>query len=679
MSIQAINPNRDGADTADWSRHVVQAQPCDAGALNVSLYSIAAGRAHRALLIEILNDPLPVFVLLEGWSQDLAMALEGAGALHVFSEAQTDQVQPLIEQHLSGQRHVVTAGQPIVQRTPDQRLLRWCYDPQIDQVLVSPALKALMPAHDIAAVRGLDAFAFAIAGLAAGDVFAACDQAARTGGSVTLLHPAIQRPGTEGLGPYLSHTVRALPCETESKLIFGIVSNDVRYQDILALENRPGVLSEMAFRKTLSDFLSQAPKKAGFSAAVCIVSLDRFEQMNILLGRQVADGLLDQVAARLRERTLSFMSRRDAADERDIAICRIGGAQFAVAMEGALHISETRTLADYMLACFSEPFLMDEQRLRLDGRIGIAAAKATERSPDKIMSRAALALSTALKDPPGSFRVFDAQDAAAAQEKVMLGGELRDALDQDRLFIQYMPIIRLEDRTVAGFEALVRWDHPEMGLLTPALFIPMAEESGAITDVGDWVLSRALNDFAELCAHLPPDLYLAINISSEQLRRSNFENTVLQQLATSGLSENRLILELTESIVIEDFARSKNVMASLRARGIRWSIDDFGTGFSALSYLGELPFDELKIDKRFVRALSQNRDETVPETLINAILAIARSRQARIVAEGIETPQQARQLTVLGCDLGQGYHFAAPMLPEELLAFVSRFEEGASS
>ncbi|MEM7570181.1 MAG: GGDEF domain-containing phosphodiesterase, partial [Pseudomonadota bacterium] len=343
----------------------------------------------------------------------------------------------------------------------------------------------------------------------------------------------------------------------------------------------------------------------------------------------------------------------------------------------ALQIRETRALATFLLECFKDPFVMLNQRLHLDARIGIAAAKATERSPDKILSRAALALSSAMKDPPGSVRTFDAHDAAAAQEKVLLDGELRDALDEDHLFIQYMPIIDLTANTVSGFEALVRWDHPEMGLLTPALFIPMAEESGVITDVGDWVLTRALREFSQICASLPGEQYLAINISAEHLRRKDFEDRVLQHLAQSGLAENRLMLELTESLVIDDFAGSKTVMESLRQRGVRWSIDDFGTGFSALAYLSELPFDELKLDKRFVRALGDSSEIAIPQTLVKAVLSIAASHQARTVAEGIETAQQVEKLKELGCDLGQGYFFAAPMGHSDVADYVRRFNADA--
>lgn len=564
-------------------------------------------------------------------------------------------------------------------RQPDFRAMRWIYNVAENRVDVSPTLRALLPIPAEGFWQNIDSFFIAIAGLAAGDLLAAHRQAMDSGGRVRVVHHTATHPAVETLGSFLSHDITCISDAEGNPVVLGLVSNHVFHDDVQAMEIGPGILSEAAFRTNLYDFLKSAPKTTGLSAAVCILSLDRFEQMNILLGRQVADELLDQVAVRLRERITAFMKQRSKDDDREIALCRIGGAQFALAMQGSLHMGEMRTFAEFLLVCFREPFIMLSQRLHLEGRIGIAAAKATERSPDKVMSRAALALSSGLKDAPGSYRIFDAQDAAVAQERVILDTDLREALSQDRLFIEYMPIVKMADSSIAGFEALLRWDHPDMGLLTPALFIPMAEESGAITDVGDWVLSHALFEFAELCCDLPPDVYLAVNVSSEQLRRGRLQETVLEQLVTSGLSENRLMLEVTESVVIEDFSHAKSVMDALRARGVRWSIDDFGTGFSALSYLNELPFDELKLDKRFVRALSDTVDESVPETLIKAVLDIARSHNVPTVAEGIETAQQERWVADLGCNLAQGYYYSAPMRADKLRRFIELFKPASLS
>ncbi|MEM9286923.1 MAG: bifunctional diguanylate cyclase/phosphodiesterase [Pseudomonadota bacterium] len=634
----------------------------------VSLYTVMGELIEEdALFQSLLQDEHAAAVILDPWSATLAQSCLQAGALLCLPAGTTRKAaEGQIALHIeTALQHADDADMGALYSA--LKMLRWQYDIVYDALAVSPALAEVLGASPQSMALGLEAFLIGTAGLNARALLAGCSMAIDEGRSQRIVHP-VANQGLKALhGGFVAQNISSI---AHGRAIAGLVDGSVHYRDIEALQQSPGILTEDAFRETLLRFLIEPHRNTGLSAAVCMISIDRFEQMNILLGRQIADELLDNIAARLRRRVEAYVERRGDHDTRMIAVCRMGGAQFAVAMEGALHIQETRSLAEFVLACFKEPFLMLDQRLHLNARIGIAAANAAEKSPDKIMSRANIALSIALDDPPGSYRIFDAHDAALAQERVILDGELRDALSTDSLFIRYMPIMSMETGQAIGVEALVRWNHPDMGLLEPALFIPMAEETGAIADIGDWVLGRALFDFSQIANDLPDGFHLAVNISPEQFRREDLQATVMDQLRANSLSPSQLMLEVTESMVIEDFSSAGDVMSALRDIGVRWSVDDFGTGFSALSYLGSLPFDELKLDKRFIKALSDTSANGAPVTLVDSVISIARAHGALVVAEGIETEAQAAQLQELGCDFGQGYFYAEPLPKESLIAFV---------
>lgn len=637
-------------------------QPIEFAVFHLS--GIADQAQLQRSILNIAECAEPVFVLLSNWNDGAAKALLAAGAVDCLDAT------------MSAHAAVFSIARSCERGAIEPsflKQLRWHFDIETKKLRLSPSLTDYFGPASARDTVSLERFLIALAGLSARDILAEIEASLEAGGARRLLHGLNHTGLSEELGAVVAHEIASISASDASgPAVCGVLRADISAKEHRTASGPRSALPEDAFLAALRRYLAGHSKRLGLSAAVCVLSIDRFEQMNVLLGRKQADELLELVAARLRTVLSAFEESREANDLRSVALGRLGGAQFAVAMEGAVLIKEASTLAQQILASFQAPFTLRTQRLYLDARIGISVAGATERNADKILSRANVALYQAFKDPPGTYRVFNATHAAQAQERVILDAELRDALSHNNLFIRYMPIMDLKTGKGVGVEALVRWNHPEMGLLSPELFIPMAEETGVIADVGDWVLHHALQEFAQVAPQLPPDFHLAVNVSAEQFRRGDLEQTVLNQLYAAGLDERRLTLEITETLVIENFEQARQIMSALQARGIRWSIDDFGTGFSALSYLSKLPFDEIKLDRSFVKALTQDNDASTPSTLVDAVIAITHSHKAALVAEGIETEQQASMLKARGCDYGQGYCFSEPLNIHDLARFVAR-------
>lgn len=660
LQADALRPGAHGAAARYTYQHAQIDHPLD-----VTVLTLCDGVGETEwdeALAHLNGSQGPVFVLLSPWSDAAADAALAAGAVDCF-DAQTPSQQIIYKIA----RHCNQAAGKVGALSE----LRWHYNVGTSVLTLSPGLSNFFELNSIAVDLSLERFFIALAGVSARDILKQFDAIIAKPAPrrvVHMLHHALLK---DALGGVVGHEIApGLPPLGTGESIFGVLRPDVSAAEYVTVNAPKSALPEDQFRAVLDSYLASQQKRIGLSAAVCVLSIDRFEQMNVLLGRQLADDLLDIVASRVKNIMTQFVGEREQSDERSVSLGRLGGAQFTIALEGAVLVKEASSLAAQILSAFRAPFTIGDQRLYLDARVGISMAGAGEQSADKVISRANIALYQAFKDPPGSYRVFNASLAAEAQGRVILDAELRDALSQDNLFVRYMPIMDLQNGGAVGVEALVRWNHREMGLLSPELFIPMAEESGIIADVGGWVLQHALQEFAHAAPNLPPDFHLAVNVSSEQFRRGDLEQTVVNQLYAAGLDERRLTLEITETLVIENFEHARSIMRSLQEKGIRWSIDDFGTGFSALSYLSKLPFDEIKLDRSFVKALSEDGAADMPSTLVDAVIAIARSHKSALVAEGIESREQAETLKARGCDFGQGYCFSEPLNIHDLAGFV---------
>jgi diguanylate cyclase (GGDEF)-like protein len=397
----------------------------------------------------------------------------------------------------------------------------------------------------------------------------------------------------------------------------------------------------------------QRMRRAGNKVATLCVDLDNFKTVNDTLGHSCGDLLLQRVAERIRA-----MLRPD-----DTA-ARLGGDEFAVVQTGIAGPAEASALARRLLADLSEPFDIMGHQVLVGASVGVALAPSDGDDSDKLLKNADLALYRAKADGKGAFRFFEAEMDARAQVRRKLEMDLRAAMLAGALEVHYQPLVNLATGEISGFEALVRWLHPERGFIPPSEFIPVAEETGLIVSLGAFVLKQACHDAAQWPRHIK----LAVNLSPLQFRTGSLFVTVKQALETSGLSPSRLELEITETLLLEKVDHVLATLHALRALGVRISMDDFGTGYSSLSYLRKFPFDKIKIDRSFVHDLSVNADS---QAIVRAILSLGKSLGITITAEGVETEPELACLKSEGCHEGQGYLFARAQPQADILKMLA--------
>ncbi|NKE45000.1 EAL domain-containing protein [Roseomonas frigidaquae] len=376
--------------------------------------------------------------------------------------------------------------------------------------------------------------------------------------------------------------------------------------------------------------------------AVLALDLDRFKLVNDTLGHPVGDALLVEVASRL----------RDTVRDTDL-IGRLGGDEFAVLQSGGEQPEAATALASRMVSALARPFFVDGQVLNIGTSIGIALFPQDGADSAALLRNADLALYRAKTDGRGVFRFFEKEMDARMQERRRMELDLREAPKRDQFELAYQPLLGLDSNRITGFEALLRWRHPERGLIPPAQFVPLAEETGLIVPIGEWVLREACRE----AASWPGEIDVAVNLSAVQFRSPDLLAMVQGACAAAGLPPQRLELEITESVLLADTAGTLGVLHALRALGIRVSLDDFGTGYSSLSYLRSFPFDKIKIDRSFIADMNSNPDAA---SIVRAILGLGRSLGIRTTVEGIETAAQLEYVREEGCDQVQGYLIGQP-------------------
>lgn len=397
--------------------------------------------------------------------------------------------------------------------------------------------------------------------------------------------------------------------------------------------------------------------------AVMFIDLDDFKTVNDSLGHAAGDRLLLTVAERL---TAAVRGGDTAA--------RLGGDEFAVLVERTSGREPALEVADRIQAALAEPTDVGSVQLSVGASIGVAFAD-DARDADELVRNADLAMYMAKAGGKHRRTVYEPSMHAAARHRLELKAELGRAVAADQLFIEYQPILDLDTGETTGFEALVRWNHPIHGLIGPADFIPLAEESGAVVEIGDWVLRRATAQMREWQRRHPErDLQLSVNVSGVQLRDADIVRSVAGALEASGLEPSSLLLELTETVLLADVASIRAVLCELKDLGVTIGIDDFGTGYASFSYLRDYPIDVVKIDRSFVNDL----DVGAHAAMVRSILRLTESMGIVGVAEGIETDAVRAALVKLGCHAGQGYHFAHPLNAREVDAHL-RASGAASS
>ncbi len=385
---------------------------------------------------------------------------------------------------------------------------------------------------------------------------------------------------------------------------------------------------------------------------VLILGLDNFKAVNDTLGHGIGDKLLRGVAKRLR----SILREEDT-------LARLNSDEFAVVQSGLTRPEDAVLLARRLLEVLGDPYLLDGHSVVIGATIGIAMAPGDGDESEKLLKNADMALSRAKNDSRGTFSFFEAEMDARAQKRRKIETDLRAAIQNDVLRPYYQPLIDLASGRITGFEALVRWPHPERGMISPADFIPVAEETGLINGLGGLMLRRACMD----AALWPDDVRVAVNLSPLQFRVGNLLSTVMDALKQSGLPARRLELEITETLLLEKSSQVLATLHALRALGVRISMDDFGTGYSSLSYLRSFPFDKIKIDQSFVRDLAANRDA---QAIVRSIISLGVGLGVIITAEGVETEAELSYLRSEGCHEGQGFLFSGARPNAEIVGLL---------
>ncbi|MGQ0484811.1 MAG: putative bifunctional diguanylate cyclase/phosphodiesterase [Hyphomicrobiales bacterium] len=411
--------------------------------------------------------------------------------------------------------------------------------------------------------------------------------------------------------------------------------------------------NRVLLREKLEAALAKTAQGGGF--AVHCLDLDRFKEVNDTLGHSMGDELLKQVAERL----------RNTVREANV-VARLGGDEFAVIQFELDRPEAASALANRITEVIGEPYHIDGQRIIIGTSVGVALAPSDGLDPDQLLKNADLALYRAKEDGRGTVRFFEREMDARLQARRLFEAELRAALGNGELEVYYQPVFNLAANEISGFEALLRWNHPTRGMVSPAEFIPVAEDTGLIIPIGEWVLRQACAE----AATWPAPLLVAVNLSAVQFKSSNLVGTVMSALASAGLVPARLELEVTESVLLLESQATRATLHRLRELGVRIAMDDFGTGYSSLSYLRSFPFDKIKIDRSFIRDLSTKPGCTA---IVHAIAELARSLGMATTAEGVETEEHLRLLRAEGCTEIQGYLISPPKPAEYVPSLLAKY------
>ncbi len=438
----------------------------------------------------------------------------------------------------------------------------------------------------------------------------------------------------------------------------------------LVAVHRAGRLAALNEHQALHDVLTDLPNRAlfrdrvvhaldearrrGSQVVVLLMDLDRFKEINDTLGHHHGDALLKQVGPRI----AAVLRASDT-------VARLGGDEFAVMLPDAAGAEAGRQIARKILGALEQPIVVQDLALEIGASIGIACAPDHGDDVDALIQRADVAMYVA-KEAHSGCELYEPSQDEHTLERLALMGELRRAMDRRELFVVYQPKVELATGELRGAEALVRWAHPQRGLIPPGLFVEHAERAGLVRPLTLFVLDAALEQL-DRWRRDGLELAVAVNLSVRSLLDQGLPGDVAALLERWGTPPSALKLEITESTIMADPVRARLILEELHAMGVGLAIDDFGTGYSSLSYLSALPVEELKIDRSFVMAMAANRDD---ETIVQSTVDLGRNLGLRVVAEGIEDEEVCRRLEALGCHLGQGYHFSRPVGGEELAAWA---------
>ena len=431
--------------------------------------------------------------------------------------------------------------------------------------------------------------------------------------------------------------------------------SQARSQYLAYHDSLTGLGNRLLFKEQLEEALTD-DSVASHPLAVLFLDLDGFKAVNDTLGHSIGDLLLKSVAAKLRD----ILPRTDR-------IARLGGDEFAILQISAAQPGSSIALAKKIIEVVGQPNSIDGHDVTVGASVGIAVARPGDMNTDNFLKSADLAMYSAKSDGRGTYRMFDPEMDAIVQARRLLERDMRTALAQDGFRLFYQPLVNLQTKKVTAFEALMRWQHPERGMVPPSDFIPVAEEMGLIVQLGEWALRQACAEATEW----PDGICVSVNLSPLQFAKGNLVSSVMSALASAGLPASRLELEITESVLLEKSERNITILNQLRGLGVRISMDDFGTGYSSIGYLRSFPFDKIKIDQSFVRDLLVDEGSLA---IVRAIAGLGVSFGMITTAEGVETEEQMRCLNLEGCIEVQGYLYSRPVPANEIVGVLASLD-----
>jgi diguanylate cyclase (GGDEF)-like protein/PAS domain S-box-containing protein len=430
--------------------------------------------------------------------------------------------------------------------------------------------------------------------------------------------------------------------------------SEVELDRLARQDSLTGLANREALRRALDDALVSAVRRK-HRCSVFLLDLDRFKAVNDTLGHPAGDTLLRLVSLRLRDEVGKLGQ-----------VGRLGGDEFQVVLPATSSKDDLAKLAQGIIESLSRPYTINGTAVSIGASVGIVTSDYDDRTSDDLMRDADLALYAAKAAGKGCFRFFEPEMHEAARERQLMESDLRVALERGQLRVVFQPSVNASSEAVTGFEALVRWDHPEHGPVSPVLFIPLAEEIGLINEIGEWVMKTA----CEEASKWPAEVSVAVNLSPVQFRSHSLPATVRAVLSETGLSAKRLELEITEGVFLSNDEHVHEMIGNLKKIGVKLALDDFGTGYSSLSYLQRVPFDKIKIDRSFVTGASDPTGRNA--ALIRAMVGLAADLKMQTTAEGVETQEELQLVRDLGCSLVQGYIFGKPMPADEALELANR-------
>ncbi len=432
-----------------------------------------------------------------------------------------------------------------------------------------------------------------------------------------------------------------------------VIHSRVKAQPVAVVQEVDPVRARISDRATfltaVTEAIGRTEDQSGYGFSVLMLELERFKMLVGNYGQEVADQVLAEVARRL----VALLRPSDM-------LCQLSGGEFAILLDAAGDRRQAGRISERIDKTVGSRFNIGGQTITTSTIIGIATSERLYERAEHVLRDAALAANRARERGRRRRAIFQTQMRVEDTRYLSLVGELHGALQEDQLRVHYQPIVSLATRTLAGFEALVRWQHPTRGVISPAEFIPLAEETGLIIPMGRWIMKQSCLQMAHWHTACPtdPPLYISVNLSPKQFADEELQKHVEEVLRETGLDAHQLKLEITESAVLENQEAAAKVLSALKTGGVKVSLDDFGTGYSSFSHLYQLPYDTLKIDRSFVARIGEGGENS---EIIHAIIVLAHNLRMEVVAEGVETAAQAAQLRNMWCEYAQGYYFAKPM------------------